>query len=60
VVELLNRNLKIFFRGFLIGFLILACVPDVLCMAPAPIVYVAGDGSGDFNCDGKDDHIQIN
>jgi len=56
----LNRNLKIFFRGFLIGFLILACVPDVLCMAPAPIVYVAGDGSGDFNCDGKDDHIQIN
>jgi len=29
-------------------------------MAPAPIVYVAGDDSGDFNCDGKDDHIQIN
>jgi uncharacterized membrane protein len=23
-------------------------------------VYVAGDGSGDYNCDGKDDHIQIN
>ena len=24
------------------------------------IVYVAGDGSGDFNCDGKDDHVEIN
>src|SRR5665647_1027612 len=23
-------------------------------------VYVAGDGSGDFNCDGSDDHIEIN
>jgi hypothetical protein len=23
-------------------------------------VYVAGDGSGDFNCDGKDDDVQIN
>jgi len=29
-------------------------------MSSAPVVYVAGDGSGDFNCDGKDDHIQIN
>ncbi len=24
------------------------------------MIYVAGDGSGDFNCDGKDDHVQIN
>ncbi|WP_232308538.1 right-handed parallel beta-helix repeat-containing protein [Methanosarcina lacustris] len=23
-------------------------------------ITVAGDGSGDFNCDGKDDHVQIN
>jgi hypothetical protein len=23
-------------------------------------VYVAGDGSGDFNCDGKDDQVEIN
>ncbi|MFA7170995.1 MAG: hypothetical protein WC180_03310, partial [Candidatus Paceibacterota bacterium] len=22
--------------------------------------YVARDGSGDFNCDGTDDHVQIN
>ncbi|MCK5807853.1 hypothetical protein KAH37_02585, partial [bacterium] len=24
------------------------------------IIYVAGDGSGDYNCDGTDDHIEIN
>jgi uncharacterized membrane protein len=29
-------------------------------MSSAPIVYVSGDGSGDFNCDGKDDQVQIN
>jgi PGF-pre-PGF domain-containing protein len=49
--------LKIF---IFIGFLILTHVPVVLCMTPAPIVYAAGDGSGDFNCSGIDDHIQIN
>ncbi|WP_167879408.1 right-handed parallel beta-helix repeat-containing protein [Methanococcoides sp. NM1] len=26
----------------------------------APIVYVATDGSGDYNCDGTDDQVQIN
>ena len=57
MIELLNRKLKIF---FLTGFLILTHVSVVLCMTPAPIVYVAGDGSGDFNCDGKDDHTDIN
>ena len=31
-----------------------------LAISPAPIVYVSGDGSGDFNCDGIDDHVQIN
>ena len=24
------------------------------------VVYVAGDGTGDFNCDGIDDHVEIN
>ena len=28
--------------------------------AEGRIVYVAGDGSGDFNCDGTDDHVEIN
>ncbi|AKB52851.1 hypothetical protein MSBRW_3598 [Methanosarcina barkeri str. Wiesmoor] len=54
---MLKRELGIF---FLISCLILANVPTVLCRSPAPTVYVAGDGSGDFNCDGKDDHVQIN
>ena len=53
----MNRKLIIFFMTIC---LILSGVPSALCVSSAPIVYVAGDGSGDFNCDGKDDHIQIN
>ena len=45
---------------FLVGFLILTSFPTALCRSPAPIIYVAGDGSGDFSCDGIDDHVQIN
>ena len=44
----------------LIGCFIIASVPTASCRSPAPIIYVSGDGSGDFNCDGKDDHVQIN
>jgi hypothetical protein len=54
---MLKRELGIF---FLVSCLILANVPTALCRSPAPTVYVAGDGSGDFKCDGKDDHVQIN
>lgn len=43
-----------------ICFLILASVPAALCKSHPPVVYVAGDGSGDFRCDGKDDNVQIN
>jgi len=57
VISILKRELGIF---FLVSCLILANVPTALCRSPAPTVYVAGDGSGDFNCDGKDDHVQIN
>ena len=57
VIAMLKRKLGVF---LLIGCFILASVPTALCRSPAPIVYVAGDGSGDFNCDGKDDHVQIN
>ena len=57
VIAMLKRKLGIF---LLIGCFILASVPTALCRSPAPIVYVAGDVSGDFNCDGKDDHVQIN
>lgn len=45
---------------FLATCLILTAVPIALGAPSAPKVYVAGDGSGDFNCDGKDDHVQIN
>ncbi len=38
----------------------LANAPSALCKISEPIVCVAGDGSGDFNCDGKSDQVQIN
>lgn len=35
--------------------------PTALCQEiTTNIVVVAGDGSGNYNCDGSDDHIQIN
>ena len=40
--------------------LILTTVPAELGAPSAPVVYVAGDGSGDYKCDGKADHVQIN
>ena len=57
VIARLKRRFGIL---FLLGCLILTSVPTALCVSPSPIVYVSGDGSGDFNCDGKDDHVQIN
>jgi len=54
---MLNKELKIF---FLLGYFMLASTPIALCLPSVPIIYVAGDGSGDFNCDGNDDHVQIN
>ena len=55
--SMIKRELGIL---FLAGCLILASVSTALCRSPAPTIYVAGDGSGDFNCVGKDDHVQIN
>jgi len=54
---MLSREIVIL---FLVGCFILACVPNALCRSSPPIIYVAGDGSGDFNCYGKNDQIQIN
>lgn len=34
-------------------------VPVALCITP-PVIYVANDGSGDFNCDGDNDQVEIN
>jgi hypothetical protein len=38
---------------------ILASVPIAFC-ATQSTIYVAGDGTGKYNCDGKDDQVQIN
>ena len=57
MITLLNRKLVIF---FIVICLVFSGIHGALCASSAPVVYVAGDGSGDFNCDGKDDHIQIN
>ena len=45
---------------FLVTCLILTTVPTVLGGQDTKTITVAGDGSGDYNCDGKDDHVQIN
>jgi hypothetical protein len=45
---------------FLITCLILTAVPAVLSAQNSKIITVSGDGSGDFKCDGNDDHVQIN
>jgi hypothetical protein len=55
--SVLKRKLEIF---LLLGLLILTSTPVALCITSAPIIYVSGDGSGDFNCDGNADNIQIN
>ncbi len=34
-------------------------IPDIVNRTP-PIVYVAGDGSGNYHCDGESDQIEIN
>ena len=54
---MLNRQLGTL---FLVTCLILTTVPAALGGQNTQTVTVAGDGSGDFNCDGKDDHVQIN
>ncbi len=54
---MLDRKLTIFFCAI---FFILAEIPSALCISPAPIVYVSGDGSGDFNCNATDAALKIN
>jgi hypothetical protein len=54
---MLKRHLGIL---FLVICLNLTTVPPVLGGENSRVVNVAGDGSGDFNCDGNNDHVQIN
>ena len=44
----------------LVTCLILTTVPAVLGGENKQVITVAGDGSGKYNCDGKDDQVQIN
>jgi len=53
----LNQKLKIF---SFVSFLILANTPLAFCMASETIIYLSENESGNFTCDGIDDHIQIN
>jgi Right handed beta helix region len=45
---------------FLITCLSLTTVTAVLGNENKQVIIVAGDGSGDYNCNGKDDQVQIN
>lgn len=45
---------------FLAICLIMTTVPAALGAQSTQTITVAGDGTGDFNCDGKDDNVQIN
>ena len=45
---------------FLVTCLILTTIPAALGAQSTKVLTVAGDGSGDYNCDGKADDVQIN
>jgi len=38
----------------------LTCIPGTFASSSGKVVFVATDGSGDFNCDGVDDQVEIN
>jgi hypothetical protein len=40
-------------------FCVLANTPEAICNT-SPVIYVAGDDSGNYNCDGKNDQVEIN
>jgi len=51
---------KIITSTTILTFLVSILYADKNKTLTPPIVYVAGDGSGDYNCDGKSDQIEIN
>jgi len=56
-MSILKQELGIF---LLISCLLLASVPTAFCATSSSTVYVAGDSTGTYKCDGKDDQVQIN
>ncbi len=57
---MLKRKLKVLLFTGWAGFLIFSTISTGLCASSSSVVYVSGDSSGDFTCDGKDDQVQIN
>jgi len=57
IISVLRRELVLL---SLVSCLVLASIHTALCRSSVPVIYIAGDGSGDFNCHGKNDQIQIN
>jgi hypothetical protein len=53
-----NRHLKLRL-SVLMCFSMLINIPTVSGMSNTPIIYVAGDGSGDFNCNATNADVQI-
>ena len=51
-----NQKQKIF---MLMCLYVLASTPVALCNT-SPMIYVAGDGTGTYNCDGINDQVEIN
>ena len=54
-----NRK-KILIFSIIFIFLIASITLTLSAMPSGTIVYVATNGSGDFNCDGSDDQVEIN
>jgi hypothetical protein len=54
-----NRN-KIIISGIILIFIIAIVIFFLSAKPPDKIVYVTTNGSGDFNCDGIDDQVEIN
>jgi len=50
-------NIK--FRKLLLLVILSSIIVNIYAQTP-PIVYVSGNGTGDFNCDGTSDQIEIN
>jgi len=57
IISVLRRELVLL---SLVSCLVFASVHTVLCRSSMPVIYITGDGSGDFSCNGKDDNVQIN
>ena len=55
----MKRSVRVFWI-FCVMTTIFIGTKTLLYAQTPPIVYVAGDGSGDYNCDGTNDHEEIN